>query len=55
MREWKIDRVATLDDGVLINKLNEIQRKGNTDIKEIIFIGNNSLDVRIYQIIYLEG
>lgn len=54
MRKWKIERISTFDDYELANKLDEIESRQGCKIKEIIFIGNNSQDVRIYQIIYTE-
>ena len=52
MRLWKIQRIATFDDGELCNKIMEIESEPGQKVQEIIFMGNNPKDVRIYQIVY---
>jgi hypothetical protein len=54
MRQWKIKRIATFDDDELANFITKIDSQPGCKVKEIIFIGNNSQDRRIYQIIYVE-
>ena len=54
MKKWKIERIATFDDDELCNKLDEIESNPNCKVKDVVFIGNNTLEVRIYQIIYTE-
>lgn len=53
MRKWKIERIATFDDDELCNKIMEIESRGsNYKVQQVIFIGNNPVDVRLYQILF---
>ena len=54
MNQWKIERIATLSDRTLEAKLNEIENNPQYEIKEIVYMGDNSGGERIYQIIYVE-
>ena len=53
MRQWKIERIATFDDEELARFINEIDNRPGHKVKEVVFMGNNPVDVRIYQIIYV--
>lgn len=50
---WKIERISTFDDEELANFISEIDNRPGHKAKEVIFIGNNPADVRLYQIIYV--
>lgn len=52
MRAWKIERIATCDDHQLEDKIMEIESDPSCKVREIIFIGNNPQDIRLYQIVY---
>ena len=52
MREWKIVRIATFDDEELASKLTELESHPGHKVKQIIYIGDNPLKVRLYQILY---
>ena len=52
MREWKVERIATFSDDELASFIQKIDSQPNQEVKEVIFIGNNTVDVRIYQIVY---
>jgi len=54
MRQWKIERIATFDDEELANFITEIDNRPGCEVKEVIFIGNNTVKVRLYQILYIE-
>ena len=48
---WGIVRYTTFDDTDLCHAIQYVEEKYG-DIKEIIFMGNNCENVRIYQIVY---
>ena len=48
---WGIVRFTTFDDEDLAHAIDVTERKYG-EVKQIIYMGNNSEDVRIYQIIY---
>ena len=52
MREWKIKRITTFDDEELANFIQSIDNVPGQRVKEVVFMGNNSENVRIYQVIY---
>ena len=54
MRTWKIERLSTFDDDELAAKLTEIDSRPGCQVKEVVYMGDNPLHVRIYQIIYVE-
>ena len=54
MRVWKIQRIATFDDDELVNKIMDIESNKGCKVKEVIHIGNNPSNVRLYQILYVE-
>ena len=53
MREWKIERLSTFDDDVLAKKLTEIDNAPGQHVHSVIYMGDNSQHIRIYQIIYI--
>ena len=57
MRQWKIKNIAIAasNDNVLADFINDIESKPDCKVKEVIFIGNDSNGVRLYQILYVEG
>ena len=55
MRVWKIVRISTFDDDELANKITEIDNTPGQKVKEVIYMGDNSLHIRIYQILYTIG
>jgi hypothetical protein len=53
MRKWKIERLTTFDDDELTNKIMEIESRGlNYKVQQIVYMGDNSQHVRIYQILF---
>ena len=53
MKTYKIERIATFDDTELVNKLMEIEKRDpRNHIFQVVFIGNNPVEERLYQIIY---
>ncbi len=53
MREFKIERIATFDDTELAKKLEEIEKRDpRNKIFQVIHIGNNPVNERLYQILY---
>lgn len=52
MRRWNVQRIATFSDEELASALDKIEADITCKVKEIIYIGENPLKVRIYQIIY---
>ena len=57
MRQWKVKNIAIAasnDDG-LANFINGIESEPDCKVKEVIFLGNDSIGVRLYQILYVEG
>jgi len=54
MRVWKIKRISTFDDDELAAFITNIDNQPGCKFQEVIFMGNNSLNVRIYQILYTE-
>lgn len=57
MRQWKAKSVAIAasNNEGLANFINDIESKPDCKVKEVIFIGNDSNGVRLYQILYVEG
>ena len=53
MRQWKIERISTFDDEELANFISEIDNRPGHKVKEVVFMGNNPVDIRIYQVIYV--
>lgn len=54
MRRWKIRRTATLSDEELENYLTYLDDKPNCEVKNVIFIGYNNKNERIYQIVFVK-
>ena len=53
MKTYKIERIATFDDTELAHKLMEIEKRDpRNHIFQVVFIGNNPVEERLYQIIY---
>ena len=55
MRQWKAKSVAASNDDELANFINDIESKPDRKVKEVIFIGNDPTDTKLYQILYVEG
>ena len=55
MRQWKAKSVAASNDDELANFINGIESEPDCNVKEVIFIGNDSADTKLYQILYVEG
>ena len=55
MRQRKAKSVAASNDDELADFINNIESKPDCTVKEVIFIGNDSADARVYQILYVEG
>ena len=55
MRQWKAKSVATSSDDELADFINSIESKPDCNVKEVIFLGNDSTDTKLYQILYIEG
>ena len=55
MRQWKAKSVAASNDDELADFINDIESKPDCMVKEVIFIGNDSTDTKLYQILYVEG
>lgn len=55
MRQWKAKSVAVSNDDELADFINDIESGPDRTVKEVIFIGNDSIGVRLYQILYVEG
>ena len=54
MRVWKIKRIATFDDKELADFITKIDNQPGCKVREVIFMGNNVVETRIYQILYTE-
>ena len=55
MRQWKAKSVAASNDNELADFINDIESKPDCNVKEVIFIGSDSTDTKLYQILYVEG
>ena len=55
MRQWKAKSVAASNDDELADFINGIESEPDCKVKEVIFIGNDSTDTKLYQILYVEG
>lgn len=55
MRQWKAKSIAASNDDGLADFINDIESEPDCAVKEVIFIGNDSTGVRLYQILYVEG
>ena len=55
MRQWKAKSIAASNDNELTDFINDIGSKPDCNVKEVIFIGNDSTDTKLYQILYVEG
>ena len=55
MRQWKAKSVAASNDDELADFINDIESKPDCNVKDVIFIGNDPTDTRLYQILYVEG
>ena len=55
MRQWKAKSVAASNDDELADFINDIESRPDCTVKEVIFIGNNSTDTKLYQVLYVEG
>ena len=55
MRQWKAKRAAVSNDDELADFINGIESEPDCTVKEVIFIGNDSADTKLYQILYVEG
>ena len=55
MRQWKAKSVAASNDDELADFINGIESEPDCTVKEVIFIGDDSADTKLYQILYVEG
>ena len=55
MRQWKAKRIAASNDDELADFINDIESEPDCTVKEVIFLGSDSIGVRLYQILYVEG
>ena len=55
MRQWKAKSVAASNDDELADFINNIESEPDRKVKEVIFIGNDSTNAKLYQILYVEG
>ena len=55
MRQWKAKSIAASNDDELADFINDIESEQDCNVKEVIFIGNDSTDTKLYQILYVEG
>ena len=55
MRQWKAKSVVASNDDELANFINDIESEPDRKVKEVIFIGKDSADTKLYQILYVEG
>ena len=55
MRQWKAKSVAASNDYELADFINDIESKPDCNVKEVIFLGKDSADTKLYQILYVEG
>ena len=55
MRQWKAKSVAASNDDELADFINDIESEPDCNVKEVIFIGNDSAGTKLYQILYVEG
>ena len=55
MRQWKAKSVAASNDDELADFINGIESKPDCNVKEVIFLGSDSTDTKLYQILYVEG
>ena len=55
MRQWKAKSVSASNDDELADFINGIESKPDCNVKEVIFIGSDSTDTKLYQILYVEG
>ena len=55
MRQWKAKSVAASNDDELADFINHIESEPDCTVKEVIFIGNDPADTKLYQILYVEG
>ena len=55
MRQWKAKSVAASNDDELADFINDIESEPDCKVKEVIFIGNDSVGTKLYQILYVEG
>lgn len=54
MKTYKIERVRTFDDDELCKAIEKIEADPNKKVKHVVYIGDNSQHIRIYQLIYTE-
>ena len=55
MRQWKAKSIAASNDDELAGFINDIESEPDCTVKEVIFIGNDPTDTKLYQILYVEG
>ena len=55
MRQWKAKSVAASNDDELADFINGIESEPDCNVKEVIFIGNDPIGTKLYQILYVEG
>ena len=55
MRQWKAKSVAASNDDELADFINDIESEPDCNVKEVIFLGSDSTDTKLYQILYVEG
>ena len=55
MRQWKAKSVVASNDDELADFINDIESKPDCTVKEVIFIGNDPIGTKLYQILYVEG
>ena len=55
MRQWKAKSVAASNDEELADFINNIESEPDHIVKEVIFLGNDSIGTKLYQILYVEG
>lgn len=55
MRQRKAKSAAASNDEELADLIDNTESEPDHTVKEAIFLGNDSIGVRLYQILYVEG
>ena len=55
MRQWKAKSITVSNDDELADFINDLESEPDCTVKEVIFIGNDPIDAKLYQILYVEG
>ena len=53
MRTWGVKRIATLDDIELSNFIEHVEKYYGR-VEQVICIGDNTKQIRIYQVLYVQ-